>query len=130
MVKDLPLLNDCNFCQKLHCSFCKKFNINCRNCIKEKCKNCFKFNISKNLLINCSNQTISNFVKKNLFDYFQTSDLANLFLKMDINFIVKGKMNLEIINNFNDIKKAKDKKTKKQKIKYNKLKKHIYYFKL
>lgn len=79
---------------------------------------------------NYSNQTISNFVKKNLFGYFQTSDLTNLFFKMDINFIVKGKMNLEIINNFNDIKKAEDKKTKKQKIKYNKLKKHINYFKL
>lgn len=39
-------------------------------------------------------------------------------------------MNLEIINNFNDIKKAEDKKTKKQKVKYNKLKKHINYFKL
>lgn len=79
---------------------------------------------------NYSNQTISNFVKKNLFGYFQTSDLTNLFFKMDINFIVKGKMNLEIINNFNDNKKAEDKKTKKQKIKYNKLKKHINYFKL
>ena len=38
---------------------------------------------------NYSNQTISNFGKKNLFGYFQTIDLTNLFLKMDINFIVK-----------------------------------------
>ena len=38
---------------------------------------------------NYSNQTISNFVKEILFSYFQTIDLTNLFLKMDINFIVK-----------------------------------------
>ena len=64
MVKDLPKLNKCGFCQKLHCSFCKKYTFNCRNCVKEKCKNCFKFNISKNLLINSSNQVVSDFVKK------------------------------------------------------------------
>ena len=64
MVKDLPKLNEWDFCQKLHSSFCKKYTFNCRNSIKEKCKNCFKFNISKNLLINSSNQIIFDFVKK------------------------------------------------------------------
>ena len=86
IMKDLPKLNECDFCQKLHSSFCKKYTFNCRNCIKEKCKNCFKFNILKFI-----NQIISDFVKKNLFDYFKTSDLVNYFLKMDINFLLKKK---------------------------------------
>ena len=128
MVKDLPKLNECDFCQKLHCSFCKKYTFNCRNCIKEKCKNCFKIKISKNFN-NFSNQIISDFVRHFLFDYFKTSDLTNYFLKMDINFFVKEKMNVQIIHNFNEIKKTEEKQQKNKKVKYNKSKKHIDYFK-
>ena len=78
-----------------------------------------KKKISKNLLISSSNQIISDFVKKkNLFDYFKTSDLTNYFLKIDIIFFVKEKINVQIIDNFNEIKKTEEKKTtKKQKIK-------------
>ena len=115
MVKDLPKLNKCGFCQKLHCSFCKKYTFNCRNCIKEKCKNCFKFNISKNLLINSSNQVVSDFVKKKLFDYFKTSGLTNYFLKMDINFFVKEKMNYKLLIILMKLKKNGRKTTEKPK---------------
>ena len=57
-------------------------------------------------------------LKKNLFDYFKTSDLTNYFLKIDVIFFVKEKLNVQIIDNFNEIKKTEEKKTtKKQKIK-------------
>ena len=112
MVKDLPKLNECDFFQKLHCSFCKKYTFNCRNCIKEKFKNCFKIKISKNFN-QFSNQIISDFVRHFLFDYFKTSDLTNYFLKIDIIFFVKEKMNVQIIHNFNEIKKNRRKTTKK-----------------
>ena len=57
---------------------------------------------------------MSDFVRHFLFDYFKTSDLTNYFLKMDINFFVKEKINVQIIHNFNEIKKTNRRKTTKK----------------
>ena len=44
MVNDLPLLNDCGYCEKLKWRYCLNFSVNCSMCIRERCKNCFSFN--------------------------------------------------------------------------------------
>ena len=59
----LPSLNKCNFCNKLKCKYCKKYSVNCTMCKKDICFNCRKFNKSKDILINCNNKFISDYVK-------------------------------------------------------------------
>ena len=63
MVKTiLPLLNDCGYCGKIKCIYSSKFCLDCSSCFS-KCKNCFEFNKSKDILINCGDEQISNYVK-------------------------------------------------------------------
>ena len=62
MVNDLLLLNDCGYCEKLKGRHCLKFSVNCGMCIRERCKNCFRFNKSKDILINCGDKQISDYV--------------------------------------------------------------------
>ena len=97
MVNDLPLLNDCGYCEKLKGRHCLKFSVNCGMCIRERCKNCFRFNKSKDMLINCGDKQISDYVLNFLFDYFNTSDLSNYFFKMNITNKVKEKIQLTLL---------------------------------
>ena len=126
MVNDLSLLNDC---EKLKGRHCLKFSVNCGMCIRERRKNCFRFNKSKDILVNCGDKQISDYVPNFLFDYFNTSDLSNYFLKMDITNKVKEKNPINIIKNENKIIKTVDKE-KTNKILYNKSKKYRHYYKL
>ena len=75
----LPSLNDCGYCGKVKCIYSKKISVDCSYC-KNKCQNCHEFNKSKDLLINCGDEQISNYIKKFLIDYFNASDLTNFFL--------------------------------------------------
>ena len=75
----LPSLNDCRFCNELKCKYCKKFCVNCNMCKKDKCFNCYRFNKSKDILINCGNDFILDYVQNFLHVYFKVSDLTNFF---------------------------------------------------
>ena len=90
----LLLLNDCGYCGKI------------------KCKNCFHFNKSKDILINCDDDQISNHVKKFLSDYFNASDLRTYFLKMNITDEVKGKNLTNIIQIYDEKKIDKNRKNR------------------
>ena len=123
MVNDLPLLNDCGYCEKLKGRYCLNFSVNCSMCIRERCKNCFSFNKSKDILINCRDKQISDFVQNLLLDYFNMSDLLKYFFKIDITNEVKEKNPINIIKNENKIIKTVEKE-KTNKILYNKSKKY------
>ena len=127
MVNDLPLLNECGYCEKLKGRY--YFSVNCGMCIRERCKNCYNFNRSKDILINCEDKQISDYVQKFLFDYFRASDLSNYFFKMNITNEVEEKNPINIIKNENEIIKTTEKE-KTNKIVYNKSKKYLHYYKL
>ena len=74
----LPLSNNCGYCGKIKCVYDQKFHIDCNSCIS-KFQNCHEFNKSKDILINCGDEQISNYVKNFLIDYFNASDLTNFF---------------------------------------------------
>ena len=44
MANDLPLLNECGYCEKLKGRYCLNFSVNCGVCIRERCRNCYNFN--------------------------------------------------------------------------------------
>ena len=92
-------------------------------CIRERCKNCFSFNKSKDILINCRDKHISDFVQNLFLDYFNMSDLSNYCFKIDITNEVKEKNPINIIKNENKIIKTVEKE-KTNKILYNKSKKY------
>ena len=129
MVNDLPLLNECGYCEKLKGRYCLNFSVNCGMHIRERCKNCYNFNRSKDILINCEDKQISDYVQKFLFDYFRASDLSNYFFKMNITNEVEEKNPINIIKNENEIIKTTEKE-KTNKIVYNKSKKYLHYYKL
>ena len=131
MIKEvLPSLNDCGYCGKIKCIYSKKFSVNCSSCIN-KCKNCFQFNKSKDILINCDDDQISNYIKNFLIDYFNASDLTNYFLKMNITDEFKWKNPINVIQIYDEkriepiVKKEKTDKN----FFYCKSKKHRQYFK-
>ena len=74
MVNDLPLLNECGYCEKLKGRYCLNFSVNCGMCIRGRCKNCYNFNRSKDILINCKDKQISDYIQNVLFNYFRASD--------------------------------------------------------
>ena len=128
MVNDLPLLNECGYCEKLEGRY--YFSVNCGMCIRERCKNCHNFNRSKDILINCEDKQISDYVQNFLLDYFSASGLSSYFFKIDITNEVKEKNAINIIiKNENKIIKT-IKKEKTNKILYYKSKKYRNYYKL
>ena len=130
MVNDLPLLNECGYCEKLTGRYCLNLSVNCEMCIRERCKNCYNFNRSKYILINCEEKQISDYVQKFLLDYFSASGLSNYFFKIDITNEVKEKNAINIIiKNENKIIKT-IKKEKTNRILYYKSKKYRDYYKL
>ena len=74
----LPLLNNCGYCGKIKCVYDQKFHTDCNSWIS-KFQNCHEFNKSKDILINCGDEQISNYVKNFLIDYLNASDLTNFF---------------------------------------------------
>ena len=94
----LPSLNYCGYCEKLNCKWCFKCSLNCSSCIRDRCQNCYQFNKTKDILINCGNEQISNYVRNFLIDYFNASDITNYFLKMNITMEVKEKNPINIVN--------------------------------
>ena len=58
----LPLLNDCGYCGVLKGKYCLNFSVNCSMCLKDKCQNCYQSNKSKDILINCRDEQISNYI--------------------------------------------------------------------
>ena len=131
MVKTvLPLLNDCGYCGKIKCIYSSKFCLDCISCFS-KCKNCFEFNKSKDILINCGDQQISNYVKNFLIDYFNASDITNIFLKINFTNEVKNKDPINIVKVYKENKlEPIVKKEKTNKIIYHcKSKKHRHTFK-
>ena len=128
MVNDLPLLNECGYCEKLKGRY--YFSVNCGMCIRERCKNCYNFNRSKDILINCKDKQISDYVQNFLLDYFRASYLSNYFFKMNITNEVKEKNPINIIENENKIIKTTEKEKTSRRILYNKSKKYRHYCKL
>ena len=130
MVNDLPLLNECGYCEKLKGRYCLNFSVSCGMCIRERCKNCYNFNRSKDILINCKDKQISDYIQNVLFNYFRASDLSNYFFKMNIVNEVKEKNPIKFIENENEIIKTTEKEKTNKKILYNKSKKYRHYYKL
>ena len=128
--KILPLLNNCGYFGKIKCVYDQKFCIDCNSCIS-KCQNCHEFNKSKDILINCGDKQISNYVKNFLIDYFNASDLTNVFKKMNITDEVKKKDPIKIVQVYEENKLepiVKKEKTNKKSC-YSNSKKHRNYFK-
>ena len=127
----LPSLNDCGYCGKVKCIYFEKFSVDCSYC-KTKCQNCHEFNKSKDLLINCGDEQISNYIKKFLIDYFNASDLTNFFFNMNITNEVKRKDPISIVKvcEENKIEPHVTKEKTDKKFFYCKSKKHMYYFKI
>ena len=114
MVKTiLPSLNDCGYCGKIKYIFSSKFRLDCSSCLS-KCQNCFEFNKSKDILINCGNHQISNYVKNLLIDYFNASDLTNYFLNMNITNEIKKQTQLILLKYMMKIKLHQFLKKKKK----------------
>ena len=78
LLKILKDLNVCNFCLK--CTF------NCKDYFKEKCKNCDLYLKIKDILLNCKNEVIVNYVKFFLSDYCKISEVSKEFFKIDLSF--------------------------------------------
>ena len=127
MVNDLHLLNECRHCEKLKGRYCLNFSVNCGMCIRWRCKNCYNFNRSKDILINCKDKQISDYVQNFLLDYFRASYLSNYFFKMNITNEVKEKNPINIIENENKIIKTTEKEKTSKKILYNKSKKYRHF---
>ena len=86
LLKILRDLNDCNFCLKEKCKNCRKYTFNCKDCFKEKCKNCDLYLKTKDILLNCKNKVIVNYVKIFLSDYCKISEITKEFFKIDLSF--------------------------------------------
>ena len=114
MVKTiLPSLNDCGYCGKIKCICSSKFRLDSSSCLS-KCQNCFEFNKSKDILINCGDDQISNYVKNFLIDYFNASDLTNYFLNMNITNEIKKQTQLILLKYMMKIKLHQLLKKKKE----------------
>ena len=126
----LPSLNDCQYCNQLKCKYCSQFSVNCNKCKRDRCFKCHRFNKSKDILINCGDFFVSNYVQDFLHDYFKMSDLSNYFLKIDINPIVKEKDPTEVVKFDNKKLESLTRKKEENRIFYFKSKKYRHYCKL
>ena len=88
LLKLLRDLNDCNFSLKEKCKNCRKYTFNCKDCFKEKCKNCDLYLKTKDILLNCKNKVIVNYVKSFCLIIVKFLRLPKNFLKLIYHLIL------------------------------------------
>ena len=118
-------MNDCNFCLNDKWKNCKKYTFNCKDCFKEKCKNCDLYLKTKDILLNCKNKVIVNYVKIFLSDYLKFLKLPKNFLKLTCHLIlilVLMKKNQMIVK-----KKLTEKNCIKYQYNFNDRKRNFYF---
>ena len=101
--------------------------IDCNFCLKEKCKNCDLYLKTKDILLNCKNKVIVNYVKNFLSDYCKISEITKEFFKIDLSFNFDFSFDEKESNDRDKKKELTEKNCIKYQYNFNGRKRNFYF---
>ena len=93
----LPKVLECSYCNVGSCKYHTKFNFSCNLCRQVRCRTCFAFNISRQTLLDASNEETKYYLNCFIIDFLNLSDesIRNYFPEIKLESLKREKINFK-----------------------------------
>ena len=93
----LPKVLECLYCNISSCKYHKKLDATCNLCRQARCRACYSFNISRQILLDGSNEETKNYLNCFIVDFLNLSDesIKNFFPEIKVEFLKRDKINFK-----------------------------------
>ena len=93
----LPKVLECSYCNIHSCKHHKKRDVTCNLCRQAFCRACYSFNISRQILLDASNEETKNYLNCFIVDFLNISDesIKNYFPEIEVESLKRDKINFK-----------------------------------